>query len=152
MSDPEHRTNRGGFIKVRDGLKLHVGHWPAPQSSARPILCLPGLTRNGRDFTEIAAALSSGTEPREVFTLDARGRGLSDHDPDWRNYSIPTETQDVIDVMIALDLHDAAILATVAALAAKGTRPAVRINNNVTIGRSFTDHMRISRRLSSSEA
>lgn len=112
MSDPEHRTNRGGFIKVRDGLKLHVGHWPAPQASARPILCLPGLTRNGRDFTEIAAALSSGTEPREVFTLDARGRGLSDHDPDWRNYSIPTETQDVIDVMIALDLHDAAILAT----------------------------------------
>jgi pimeloyl-ACP methyl ester carboxylesterase len=112
MSDPEHRTNRGGFIKIRDGLKLHVGHWPAPQSSAPPILCLPGLTRNGRDFTEIAAALSSGTEPREVFTLDARGRGLSDHDPDWRNYSIPTETQDVIDVMIALDLHHAAILAT----------------------------------------
>ena len=54
MSDPEHRTNRGGFIKVRDGLRLHVGHWSAPQSSARPILCLPGLTRNGRDFQTLA--------------------------------------------------------------------------------------------------
>ena len=49
---------------------------------------------------------------REVYTLDARGRGLSDHDRDWRNYSIPTETQDVIDVMTALGLHDAAILGT----------------------------------------
>jgi pimeloyl-ACP methyl ester carboxylesterase len=112
MSDIAHRGNRGGFIKVRDGLKLHVAHWPAPRSTARPLLCLPGRTRNGRDFADIAAALSSGNEPREVFTLDARGRGLSDHDPNWRNYSIPTETQDVIDVMTALGLADAAILGT----------------------------------------
>ncbi len=112
MSDIASRTNRGGFITVRDGLKLHVAHWPAPATTARPVLCLPGLTRNGRDFSDIAAALNSGSNPREVFALDARGRGLSDRDPNWKNYSIPTETQDVIDVMTALGLHDAAILGT----------------------------------------
>lgn len=105
-------TNRTGPVRVRDGLNLHVTHWPAPASKRRAVLCLPGLTRNGRDFIDVAEALSSGPEPREVFALDARGRGLSDHDPDWQHYSIPTEAQDVIDVMTALDLHDAAIIGT----------------------------------------
>lgn len=112
MADKTPHGSRGFAVKVRDGLGLHVGHWPAAQPGARPLLCLPGLTRNGRDFNDVAAALSSGADAREVYTLDARGRGLSDRDPDWQNYSIPTETQDVIDVMIALGLHDAAILGT----------------------------------------
>ncbi len=112
MAQPQDRSSRSGFVKVRDGLRLHVTHWPAPLSKSRPVLCLPGLTRNGRDFTDIAASLSGGEDAREVYALDARGRGLSDHDRDWRNYSLPTETQDVIDVMTALGLHDAAILGT----------------------------------------
>ena len=112
MADLSRSAARSSFVTVRDGLKLHVGHWPAPRSKARPVLCLPGLTRNGRDFLDVAAALSDGPDGREVFALDARGRGLSDCDPDWRNYSIPTETHDVIDVMTALGLHDAAILGT----------------------------------------
>jgi pimeloyl-ACP methyl ester carboxylesterase len=112
MSDIADRTNRGSFITVRDGLKLHVTHWPAVRSSGRPVMCLPGLTRNSRDFADIAASLSAGPDGRDVFALDARGRGLSDHDRDWRNYSIPAETQDVIDVMTALGLHDAALLGT----------------------------------------
>lgn len=112
MTEPAASSNRTGFVKVRDGLRLHVGHWPAPRSTKRPVLCLPGLTRNGRDFHDIGSALSNGADGREVFTLDARGRGLSDRDPNWRNYSLPTETQDVIDVMAALGLADAAILGT----------------------------------------
>jgi pimeloyl-ACP methyl ester carboxylesterase len=113
MAEAVNAANRSGPIKVRDGLSLHLTHWPAAEpASAPPVLCLPGLTRNGRDFADVAAALSSGTGARDVFALDARGRGLSDHDPNWRNYSIPTEAQDVIDVMAALDLHDAAILGT----------------------------------------
>ncbi len=113
MAEVVNHANRGGAIKVRDGLNLHVTHWPAsPTAAAPPVLCLPGLTRNGRDFADVATALSSGDDARDVFALDARGRGFSDHDPNWRNYTVPTETQDVIDVMTALDLHDAAILGT----------------------------------------
>ncbi len=99
-------------IKVRDGLNLHVTQWAASTPMAAPILCLPGLTRNARDFNDIAVALSQGETARHVYALDARGRGLSDHDPDWKNYSVPVETQDVIDVMTALGLHNTSIIGT----------------------------------------
>ncbi len=101
-------------VTLRDGLRLYVRHYPAPRSRLRPVLCLPGLTRNARDFDTLARVLcdAAGGSARAVYTLDARGRGLSDHDPDGRGYSVPVETQDVIDVMTALGLHGAAIVGT----------------------------------------
>ncbi len=79
-----------------------------------PVLCLPGLTRNGRDFVALATALS---EPRQatarpVYTLDLRGRGASDWDADPKKYSVPVEAQDVLDVMAALGLDRPAIVGT----------------------------------------
>ena len=112
MSETPNGAQTHHTVKVRDGLNLHVTHWAALAPTAPPILCLPGLTRNARDFTDIALALSQGETARHVYALDARGRGLSDHDPDWKNYSIPVETQDVIDVMTALGLHNASIIGT----------------------------------------
>ena len=41
-----------------DDLRLHVRHYPAPDAKARPVICLPGLTRNGRDFHYLASYLS----------------------------------------------------------------------------------------------
>lgn len=101
-------------VTLRDGLRLYVRHYPAQGSRLRPVLCLPGLTRNARDFDTLARVLSdpAGGSARAVYTLDARGRGNSDHDPDGRGYSVPVETQDVIDVMTALGLHGAAIVGT----------------------------------------
>jgi pimeloyl-ACP methyl ester carboxylesterase len=110
---PEWREQR---VTVRDGLRLYVRHYPAVAAvgvaRVRPALCLPGLTRNARDFHDLAMRLSNGPSPRDVYTLDARGRGLSETDPDWRNYNVPTETGDVIDVMAALGLHDVALIGT----------------------------------------
>lgn len=102
------------WIRVRDGLRLYVRHYPSSGSRLRPVLCLPGLTRNARDFHALATVLSDPSEgpARPVFTLDARGRGASDHDPDARNYNVPMETHDVVDVMTALSLHGAAIIGT----------------------------------------
>ena len=106
------------FIQ-RTGLKLYARRYRArhasPQSARkplRPVLCLPGLTRNSRDFHEIALDLSSGDRARDVYTLDSRGRGLSDYDKDWRNYTVPCEMQDALDFMIARSLEGAAILGT----------------------------------------
>jgi pimeloyl-ACP methyl ester carboxylesterase len=99
---------------ARDGLKLYARHYPAPAATdARPVLCLAGLTRNSRDFDALARALSehSGT-PRDVYTLDMRGRGRSEHDRDWKNYSIPVEMHDVIDFMTMTELHGAGIVGT----------------------------------------
>ena len=103
---------RSIWLSARDGLKLHVRCYDAPSSRRTPVLCLAGLTRNSRDFHDLAAALSSGSEARTVYALDCRGRGLSDHDRDWKNYAILVEMHDVIDVATALGLHDAAIVGT----------------------------------------
>lgn len=102
------------YFTARDGLKLHARHYPAQENGhTRPVLCLPGLTRNGRDFHDLAVALSTHSgAARSVYTLDYRGRGLSDFDPDWKNYILPIEMIDVLDFMTMAGLHDAAVIGT----------------------------------------
>ena len=104
------------FYTSRDGLRLHARRYPAAGGTgrhARPALCLPGLTRNGRDFHDLAVTLSRRSNtPRTVYTMDYRGRGLSEFDPDWRNYSVPVEMLDVLDFVTLSGLHDAAVIGT----------------------------------------
>ncbi len=96
-----------------DGLRLHVRHYGWPNPDARPAVCLAGLTRNSRDFHRLAAHLAGDRQaPREVYALDYRGRGLSDYDSDWRNYSPFVELLDTLDFMATANLHDAAIIGT----------------------------------------
>lgn len=101
---------------ARDGLSLYARRYRArgvlSAVHLRPVLCLAGLTRNARDFHDLAFALSGGAAPRDVYTLDARGRGLSDHDPDWKNYTVPSEASDVIDFIAAHGLAGAGIVGT----------------------------------------
>jgi pimeloyl-ACP methyl ester carboxylesterase len=112
-------TSGGAFEDIyytaRDGLRLHGRRYPAAEGGtrARPVLCLAGLTRNGRDFHDLALALSQhASAPRTVYTLDYRGRGLSEFDTDWRNYSIPTEMLDVADFITLTGLAGAALIGT----------------------------------------
>ena len=103
------------YYTSRDGLRLHGRRYAAPAGTkgARPVLCLAGLTRNGRDFHDLAVALSRHPHsPRTVYTLDYRGRGLSDFDPEWRNYSISIEMLDVLDFVALTGLNDAAFIGT----------------------------------------
>lgn len=113
-SAPDKRNWRDIFYTSRDGLRLHARHYPAPPSSRRPALCLPGLTRNARDFHALASYLSNSGHPsaRDVYAIDYRGRGRSAHDPDWRNYAIQVETLDVLDFMTVAGVHDAALIGT----------------------------------------
>lgn len=99
-------------FRVRDGLRLYGRHYPAAGSKLRPALCLSGLTRNSRDFHDLALHLARGPEPRPVYTLDYRGRGKSDWDRSWKNYAVPVEALDVIDYLNFLDLHDVALIGT----------------------------------------
>jgi pimeloyl-ACP methyl ester carboxylesterase len=109
---------RGTFneirVTVRDGLRLYARHYAAVGSRLNPVLCLPGLTRNSRDFHALATALSDPATgaPRAVYTLDLRGRGLSDYDPDPKNYAVPVEAQDVLEVMEALGIAGAGVVGT----------------------------------------
>ncbi|HXF54431.1 MAG TPA: alpha/beta hydrolase [Hyphomicrobiaceae bacterium] len=97
---------------ARDGLKLYARRYPAPPSPRKPVLCLAGLTRNSRDFHDLAVALSRSAGGRTVYTIDCRGRGLSERDPDWRNYVVPIEMLDVLDFVTLAGLHGAAVIGT----------------------------------------
>jgi pimeloyl-ACP methyl ester carboxylesterase len=101
-------------FSARDGLRLYGRCYPAPDSgeARRPLVCLPGLTRNSRDFHDIAMALSRGEKARSVYTLDLRGRGLSEYDPDPRNYSVFVEMLDVQDYLVVAGLERPAVLGT----------------------------------------
>jgi pimeloyl-ACP methyl ester carboxylesterase len=63
------------FWTSEDGLRLHYRDYAGPAD--RPaLLCLPGLTRNCRDFEALAQALAGQWR---VICPDLRGRGESDH-------------------------------------------------------------------------
>ncbi|CUK12870.1 Tropinesterase [Ruegeria denitrificans] len=73
-----------------------------------PVLCLAGLTRNSRDFAFLAPHITD----LRMITMDYRGRGQSDHDPDYINYNIIRESLDVVELLDHLGLDRVAILGT----------------------------------------
>ncbi|CAN7222672.1 alpha/beta fold hydrolase [Rhizobium sp. LjRoot258] len=83
---------------TEDGLTLYARDYSDPERANRlPVICLPGLTRNSRDFHQLALLLSTDpATPRRVITLDYRGRGHSGWDADKANYNLGVETRDVI--------------------------------------------------------
>ncbi|MCT4575875.1 alpha/beta hydrolase [Donghicola sp.] len=87
-----------------DGLSLHY----TDQGDGLPVLCLPGLTRNGDDFQFVLPHLKGV----RAITLDSRGRGLSEWDGDYMNYSIPREAADVVELCAFLGLERVVILGT----------------------------------------
>jgi pimeloyl-ACP methyl ester carboxylesterase len=101
------------FYQSHDDLRLYARKYGSDEAPGRPLLCLPGLTRNGRDFHDLAVALSvHPTHPRPVYCLDYRGRGRSDWDKDWRNYSAYIELLDVAAFLTLRGLDKVAILGT----------------------------------------
>lgn len=78
-------------FQVNDGLSL--AYQDEPGGPGAPLLCLAGLTRCGSDFDFFADAMNAR---RRVIRLDSRGRGGSDHDPDFSKYNAMTEAEDAI--------------------------------------------------------
>ena len=87
-----------------DGLKLFY----TDEGAGLPLLCLPGLTRTTVDFQYVTPHLP----PARVIKMDYRGRGSSDFDPHWQNYTLPVEIRDVMELMDHLSLPACAILGT----------------------------------------
>jgi pimeloyl-ACP methyl ester carboxylesterase len=78
-----------------DGTRI-VARLHGDPGAARRIVCLPGLTRNGRDFESLAAALTADpATPRAVLAVDFRGRGLSGR-PGAETYRPDVEAADVL--------------------------------------------------------
>ena len=111
-----------------DGLVLRGEIFGDRLSNTTPVLCLPGLTRNSRDFHPLAEYLTSDpNNSRFVIVLNSRGRGPSDYDKNQDNYNIMTEARDALDVLAAAGLPNAIIIGTsrggLLALAIAAMRP-----------------------------
>ena len=103
---PAHFEDR--YFTVRDGLRLHYRDYPG-DGEGPPLLCLPGLTRNARDFADLAERYS----PRfRVLALDFRGRALSDYDPQPARYNPLTYAGDVIELLDQLGIPQAIFIGT----------------------------------------
>lgn len=79
-----------------DGLKLHYRDY-AGRGDRPPILCIPGLTRNARDFEPVADAFAGEWR---VLVAELRGRGDSDYAKDTATY---TPAQYVADIVALLE-------------------------------------------------
>jgi len=101
------------FYSAPDGLKLHARVYGDLPQKTVPVVCLPGLSRNARDFHELALYLSRHeTAPRKVVVFDYRGRGLSAYDRNWKNYNVVTEADDVVAGCIATGVEKAHFIGT----------------------------------------
>ena len=119
------------FCAALDGLRLHVRDYGSPLDPGIAAVCLPGLTRNSADFGPLASALAGGLAgpKRRVLALDYRGRGLSEYDKTWTNYSLEIENGDVMSVLAALEIDATIFIGTsrggLHTMMLSATRPAV---------------------------
>jgi pimeloyl-ACP methyl ester carboxylesterase len=100
-------------ISMNDGLILRGEVFGDRVSPGLPVLCLPGLTRNSKDFHPLAERLANDPDnPRFVMILNARGRGPSDYDKDPHNYDVMVEAQDAVEALSAAGLSEAIFIGT----------------------------------------
>ncbi len=122
---------KDGYWWSADGLRLHYRDYAMGENQSDdrpPIICLPGLTRNARDFATIAD--SFGDQWR-VIALDFRGRGESAYAKDAMTYVPLTYVQDLealcaelnIEKFIALGTSLGGIVTMLSASTLSGTKP-----------------------------
>ena len=87
---------------AQDGKSLYYRDYGDPLSKRATVLCLPGLSRNSRDFHDLAGHLA---KTRRVVCPDYRGRGLSDYDDDPANYHPKVLLSDIRHLLIACGIH-----------------------------------------------
>ena len=81
-----------GYWQSADGLRLHYRDYAGGGAGRPPILCIPGLTRNARDFEGVAARLAGDWR---LLCVDLRGRGGSDKAADPASYNPLVYLQDL---------------------------------------------------------
>ncbi|TNE37052.1 MAG: alpha/beta hydrolase [Alphaproteobacteria bacterium] len=97
------------YYTSAEGLELFYRDIAADQSGKLPVMCLPGLTRNSRDYLDLVPHLA---EERRVICPDFRGRGRSAYDPHYMNYQPLTYAQDVIRLCEDLGLDRVVVIGT----------------------------------------
>ena len=96
------------FNSADQELKLHYRDYDGPRDKP-PVLCLPGLTRNAKDFEPVADAFAGDWR---VIAMEFRGRGKSEWDPRPERYAPPTYAADVVKFLDELGIADAVFVGT----------------------------------------
>ena len=98
---------RLNHVQCLDSRGLHrMAYWEwGDRSNPRVLVCAHGLSRQGRDFDTLAAALSDPAlhDPYRVICPDVVGRGHSDWLTDPAGYSIPAYVADMVSLLARLD-------------------------------------------------
>lgn len=97
------------YFHAQDDLRLYYRDYGQRHSTRLPLLCLPGLTRNARDFHDFALRHAAG---RRVICFDFRGRGRSAYDPDPSNYQPPVYLSDLQHLLAVTHQHRVVVLGT----------------------------------------
>jgi pimeloyl-ACP methyl ester carboxylesterase len=90
-----------GYWSSGDGPKLHYRDY-AGSADRPPILCIPGLTRNARDFEGVAERLAGEWR---LICVELRGRGESAPAKDAMSYVPLTYVADIEALIAALGLE-----------------------------------------------
>ncbi|QIG80444.1 alpha/beta fold hydrolase [Stakelama tenebrarum] len=109
MSDRRNPTPyEDGFWWSKDGLRLHYRDYPG-DAARPPLLCIPGLTRNVRDYVNFAERFAGDWR---VIVVELRGRGDSAYAKDPMNYVPLTYLQDIEALIDALKLDRFVVIGT----------------------------------------
>lgn len=88
--------------------RMAYTEWGA-RDNPRVLICVHGLTRNGRDFDALANALSTHYR---VICPDVVGRGMSSHLRDPAGYAIPQYVADMVTLIARLNVDSVHWLGT----------------------------------------
>src|SRR5438309_1750030 len=93
------------YVSCPDPAGSHrMAFWQWGEASApHAVVCVHGLSRQGRDFDTLAQALvARSPQPLRVVCPDVAGRGRSDWLADPMGYAIPTYVGDMLHLLQAL--------------------------------------------------
>lgn len=97
------------YYTSADGLRLHYRDYPGPPNPRLTVVCIPGLTRNARDFEDVAPHLA---DRYRVICAELRGRGLSEYAKDPMTYVPPVYVRDIVALLDAAGLKQVALIGT----------------------------------------
>ncbi len=101
------RSYQHHYYQSTDGLRLYARDYHGADDKSPVVLCMHGLTRHSVDFEALIELLP--TEYR-VLSVDQRGRGKSQYDPNPDNYQVNVYVNDMFHLLDSLDVTQTTLI------------------------------------------
>lgn len=97
------------YFTNTDGLRQYYRDYNSAGADAPIVLCMPGLTRNSKDYEGVAVHLADSCR---VICIENRGRGNSEWDPDPSRYRPDVYVADVMALLKELGISQVVAFGT----------------------------------------